>query len=84
MLLFHHHTHAAIYLSKQQGRCFLLLMKGKSAKEIGIEMQLSHRTVEHYLEKIRQVSGVTSSKELIALYSGQFIYQLHGICGVVA
>jgi DNA-binding CsgD family transcriptional regulator len=67
----HKNLHMPVYLSSQQGKCLLLLVKGKSAKEIGLEMKLSHRTVEHYLEKIRRQLGCSSTRELIASYSDQ-------------
>lgn len=71
--VFHKNLHIPVYLSSQQGRCLLLLIKGKSAKEIGLEMKLSHRTVEHYLDKIRRQLGCSSTKELIATYIDQLI-----------
>jgi DNA-binding CsgD family transcriptional regulator len=40
-------------LTHRQLECLLHLVKGKSMKQIGKEMLLSHRTVEHYLENIK-------------------------------
>ena len=51
--LFHKHLHMPVYLTKQQSKCLLLLMAGKTAKMIGLQLQISHRTVEHYFEDIR-------------------------------
>lgn len=62
-----------IHLSKQQSVCLHYLMKGKSAKEIGLKMHLSNRTVEHYLERIRKQLGCSSNRELVSTYSGQVI-----------
>lgn len=71
--LFHKKSNMPIHLSEQQNRCLHLLMKGKSAKEIANDMRLSHRTVEHYLERIRNILGCTSNKELIISYYDQII-----------
>jgi len=69
--VFHKNLHMPIYLSNQLGRCFQLLLKGKSAKQIGLEMKLSHRTVEHYIEKIRRQLGCSTTRELIVSYNNQ-------------
>lgn len=71
--LLHKKTNMPIVLSKQQSACILLLSKGKSAKEIGFEMGLSSRTVEHYLERIKNQLGCATSKELIASYHDQLL-----------
>jgi len=67
----HKQFNIPVYLSSQQTKCLLLLTQGKSAKEISIEMQLSSRTVEHYLENVRKQLGCRSNKELIAKYAEQ-------------
>jgi DNA-binding CsgD family transcriptional regulator len=67
----HKSLHMPVHLSSQHAKCLLLLIQGKSAKEIARNMQLSHRTVEHYIEKIRRQLGCSSTKELIAAYSDQ-------------
>jgi DNA-binding CsgD family transcriptional regulator len=46
-------------------------MQGKSAKKIALEMHLSHRTIEHYLERIRTILSCSSNKELVAYYGNQ-------------
>ncbi|MCW5583375.1 MAG: hypothetical protein KIT56_05765 [Gammaproteobacteria bacterium] len=67
----HKDLNMPIHLSQQQSRCLQLLASGKSAKEISTEMKLSHRTVEHYLEKIKKLLGCTNNKELIIHYLDQ-------------
>jgi DNA-binding CsgD family transcriptional regulator len=67
----HKSLHMPIYLPSQQAKCLLLLIKGKSAKEIAIKMKLSHRTVEHYIERIRRQLGCSSTRELIVSYNDQ-------------
>jgi DNA-binding CsgD family transcriptional regulator len=69
--IFHKSLQIPVHLSSQQSKCLLLLAKGKSAKEIAIEMKLSHRTVEHYLERIRKQLGCSSTREVIASYGDQ-------------
>lgn len=71
--VFHKKNNLPIHLSSQQSKCLALLLKGKSAKEIALEMKLSYRTVEHYLERIRKLLGCSSNKELIVSYSDQLI-----------
>lgn len=53
------------FLAPQQLACFVKLMEGKCLKIIASEMQLSTRTVEHYIEAIRKKLGCRSIKELI-------------------
>lgn len=69
--LIHKHLHMPVYLTNQQSKCLLLLMQGKTAKMIGRELQISHRTVEYYFDKIRNQLGCRSNKELVASYGEQ-------------
>lgn len=62
-----------ISLSKQQRKCLALLVLGYSAREIADVLHLSTRTVEDYLDKIRQRYNCRSSKELIAAYYSKSI-----------
>jgi DNA-binding CsgD family transcriptional regulator len=71
--IFHKNLHMPIYLSNQQGKCFQLLLQGKSTKEIGLEMKLSYRTVEHYLEEVRKQLGCSTTRELIISYMDQLV-----------
>lgn len=71
MILHHHQTHQPIQLTEQQAICLKLLAQGKSAKEIGQELDISYRTVEGHLARTMELSGCHSSKELISLYLGQ-------------
>lgn len=68
---FHKENNIPIHLSKQQSLCLWFLMQGKSAKEIGVAMQLSFRTVEHYLARIRKLLDCRSNKDLIISYKSQ-------------
>jgi DNA-binding CsgD family transcriptional regulator len=56
---------ADVYLSKQEVRCLQLLITGKTSKLIGQALQLSARTVEHYLANIKLKLGVKTKAQLI-------------------
>lgn len=71
--IIHKDTHRAVSLSKQQTRCLLLLMEGYTATETANKMNLSHRTINHYLENLRDKLGCRNGKELIAAYYSQLI-----------
>lgn len=68
MILYHYKTHQPIQITAQQALCLKLLAQGKSAKEIGQELEISYRTVEGHLAKTMEILGCGSSKELISLY----------------
>lgn len=73
VIVFHKTTNMPVHLSRQQSKCLTLLLKGNSAKEIAKQMKLSHRTVEHYLERIRTILGCSSNKEMIISYGDRLI-----------
>jgi len=58
-------------LSPQQLKCFSLLVKGACIKQIASELNLTYRTVEHYLGHTRAKLKCRSTKELIARYASQ-------------
>lgn len=62
-------TKEMVSLSPQLHRCFSLLLTGLSAKQIANKLNLSQRTVENYILKIRNLIGCRNSKELLASYS---------------
>lgn len=59
-------------LSLQQEKCLKFLISGYSSKEIARQMNLSPRTVEHYLARVRSLLKCKNSKELICRYSHLF------------
>jgi len=71
IVLYHQKTHQPIELTAQQALCLKLLAQGKSAKEIGQELDISYRTVEGHISKTMEIVGCSSSKELISLYLNQ-------------
>lgn len=60
-----------LQLSPQQLKCFQALVKGSSIKQISTELNLTYRTVEHYLRFVRTKLKCRSTNELIARYAGQ-------------
>lgn len=52
-------------LSSQEIRCLKCLVEGMSAKESGKELGLSSRTVEYYLENIKNKLSLWTKQELI-------------------
>jgi len=62
-----------VFLSTRERECVSLLVKGKTAKEIGKIMKLSHRTVEHYLATVKTKLNVSSKSELIDKVFSYFI-----------
>lgn len=53
------------YLSKRENDCLYHYSRGKTTREIAVILNLSKRTVEHYLENIKNKLGVTTKSELI-------------------
>lgn len=71
LVLLHKDTKKLIKLTPQQTHCFKFILQGYTAKEIAKVLNLSYRTVEHYLERIRFVLGCRNSKEIMFYYSKQ-------------
>lgn len=66
-----HHLVAPSYeltnlLSKREIECVNYLIRGMTAKQIGTIMDLSHRTVEFYLKRIKNKLTCRTKSELIA------------------
>ncbi len=57
-----------VTLSKREGECLRLLSLGKTAKEIGRVIGLSHRTIESYIGNIRQKTGLHTRSDLVEAY----------------
>jgi DNA-binding CsgD family transcriptional regulator len=56
-----------VTLTPREYDCILNMMKNKTAKEIGVILDISYRTVEHYIENIKQKLGVNFKSELIEI-----------------
>lgn len=61
-----------IKLSKRQAQCLFYLLRGKTTKMIAKILQLSNRTVESYLEDIKDKMGCANKAQLIekSIYLG--------------
>ncbi len=55
-----------LQLTSRESECLFLLIRGKTAKEIGIFLQISPRTVESYIEKIKIKLDVSSRSQIIS------------------
>lgn len=57
----------ATLLSSRENQCIRLLLEGKSAKETGLALRLSPRTIEFYLENIKNKLSCTSKQEILKI-----------------
>lgn len=64
-------------LSPRERQCLELIRKGHTYHEIGVELSLSSRTVEHYIESIKNKLGLENRAELC--YAADKLTQL-GLC----
>jgi DNA-binding CsgD family transcriptional regulator len=64
---------AGVIFDQRDTDILYLLVRGKTAKNIARQLQLSHRTVEHRLEVIKHKLVVSSKSELIEKIIDQFI-----------
>ena len=53
------------YLTQREAECMMLLLQGMTMKGIGQQLELSPRTVEYYLKRIKERIGCRTKKELI-------------------
>lgn len=58
-------NHDDIYFTRRETDLIMYIVKGKTAKEIGALMSLSRRTVEFYIENIKNKIGVNKKSQLI-------------------
>lgn len=61
------------YFSKRERDVIKLLLRGNSAKEIAEKLQLSRRTVEYYIENIKNKMNVSKKSELIEKLFEKFL-----------
>jgi len=59
-------------LTQRELQCLKLTIKGYTAKRIAKALDISHRTVEEYLTKIRSKTGAGSKAELIEMTIDNF------------
>lgn len=58
----------SIHLSKREWECLSEVAHGKTCKEIAYDLSISSRTVETYLNKIKEKAGVRYKSELVKLF----------------
>ena len=52
-------------ISSREGECLFYLMRGKSARETGALLNLSQRTVEYYLDSLKDKLNCRKKSEMI-------------------
>lgn len=67
-----HESSAFPSLSRREKECLGYLMRGKTMREIALTLNLSVRTIEAYIENLKNKFGVTRKSELLEL---AFSYQ---------
>lgn len=60
------------YYTRREIEIISRVLQGKTAKNIGVDLNISKRTVEHHIENIKSKSGCRTKYELFAKFSGQF------------
>jgi DNA-binding CsgD family transcriptional regulator len=58
-----------IFLAKREKECMELLAMGKSAKEVAVDMLLSYRSVEKYVDNIRKKTGIKKQSSLVKSFN---------------
>jgi DNA-binding CsgD family transcriptional regulator len=58
---------AALGLSEREAEVALLVVEGRTHKEVGAQLFISPKTVEHHVAKIRQKVGASSRAELLSI-----------------
>lgn len=53
------------YISKREIECLYFLMKGKSARETGLHLNLSQRTVEYYVNSLKDKLNCAKKSDII-------------------
>jgi DNA-binding CsgD family transcriptional regulator len=57
-------------LSKREHEVLAHLARGKTAKQIGLQLDISRRTVEHHIQNIKYKTNCNSRSEIINMYWG--------------
>lgn len=57
-----------IFMTKREAECLDFLSRGKTSKEIGRDLNISPRTVEGYINNLKNKSGITSKSGLIDIF----------------
>ncbi len=58
-----------IYLTQREAECVQLCLMGKSMKQVGVDLDLSPRTIEFYLKNIKEKMGIRKKSELLSVFN---------------
>lgn len=61
-------------ISAREKECLSFLLKGKTIKETAKLLKLSPRTIEEYLNRLKQKAGCKYKRELLALFQSKSIF----------
>ena len=73
---YHLGSNMKFYLTKREYECFKLIKTGLTMKQVGAKLELSPRTVEFYLQNIKQRLGLKSMKKVIAYIDASVIKEV--------
>ena len=66
--------YGAIYFTKREAECMVLLLKGKTINSVASLLRLSPRTVEYYIKNMKAKLGCRTKFELIdKVYASEFL-----------
>ena len=71
-----HKENELILLTKRETECLYYIAQGRSFKEVAKVLMISPRTVEYYLNNIKDKTGTYKKSELIEFYKSNYIKQL--------
>lgn len=67
-------TYAHTYLTQREAECIYLLANGHTLKKTGDSLKLSHRTVEFYLNNVKEKMNLRTKKQVLhAIYDTDFL-----------
>ena len=64
------------YLTQREYECVNLIQIGLTMKEVGMQLELSPRTVEFYLQNAKQRFKVKKTKDLVNLIKNQTLKKI--------
>jgi len=62
-----------IYLTQREAQCLYFLLKGYTAKQIGIELYLSLRTIQDYTNQLKKKLALPSKQHIVASINSEEI-----------
>jgi DNA-binding CsgD family transcriptional regulator len=66
-----------VMLNQREFECLVRLIQGKTNKVIGVEIGLSHRTIEYYIDNLKAKVGCSKKRDIIhAVKTTEFFTKL--------